>query len=554
MTFDDKIAEQLLIRGIVSESKLLALLAAVENRHCSLEEAIIADGAIDHSSYNSIKSELSHVPPAELSGLPIDRECYGLLPAKLRRHYQSMIFRKDGDEIKIAMVKPWDFVAHEALHAFADRRGLKAKYYSISLSDFNELESMIGEDQSVETAETELPELPIGRDGHGGYDDKSLDRLLRLIVSYAVEGGAIKVHLEGDGKSGRARFRLGNRLHNSITYPESAHRGLMARLFSMIGGESGRCKIDCGNSELHLAAEIIPLDGGSKAVIEAIDLSISPKNLRSEGFSLFQLEMLRDALSRPGIILVSSENAAERKAALYGLIGELNASEMNIVTIESSVSAKIPGVCQSAANPATDERAEMFSAFLRHDIDAIMTDAVDSGEILSLAEMAARRGKLVLIGAESRSLSKAISDLWRLSGKQKDLIDRLNIALHVKGVKRICRGCIRKTVPRQGLAALARTEMKGVSPAFLGSDWPGLQFYRGAGCSICGQTGFKGGALISEIWPMTPEFKGALFEALSETGQAISPEAEKYATIMQDGLIKASYGLTVAEEAIASRD
>lgn len=553
MTFDEKIADQLLTRGLISESKLLFFNSEQEKTGKSLESVLLEKGLADERTINSIKAEISHLPPADLSSSSIEPAIIELLPKKMRDYYQAAIFAKTHNEIKIGMVNPADFSAHEALEAFIERHGWRAKYYSLSLSDFNRLNRA-----GIDAAESEdfISDMEALSHSHSishdsNHNDKSLDRLLALIVEYAVAGGALSAHLEGDNHSGRVRYRMGKELHHSLSYPASTHRGLIARLSKLIGGQSGKCKVSFGDRNYLLNANIMPYDSGEKAVIEMLDLSKTAKRLRYEGFSLAQLDSLSQALSRSGIILVVAQSDEARTAALYGLINELDAEKLNIMTIEAPITGRLPGVNQYAINPIIQNRAEALTAVLNHDADVIMLDEATDAETLDLAARAACRGKLIIIGIKAETINGALSELWRISGGAADFFACLNSILSVRRVRKVCRHCIEPVQASEGLINFAEAELSKVNSEFLGKDWPGLQFYRSNGCEKCGQTGQNGFALLSEIWPMPDYYKNELITALKENNEPISPSAEKYATIMQDGLIKAVYGLISAEEAIA---
>lgn len=75
-----------------------------------------------------------------------------------------------------------------------------------------------------------------------------------------------------------------------------------------------------------------------------------------------------------------------------------------------------------------------------------------------------------------------------------------------------------------------------------------LTFYKGGGCSFCNQSGYKGRVGIFEVLPISEEIKGLIFRKVP--GGIIAQQAikEGMSTLKQDGIKKATLGLTTIEE------
>ena len=540
------------MRQAVTETELLALVLAAEKSGSSLEEVMEQEKIISSQEFNNVKAAIAQVPAWEWEKKRFDASILNLLPAKIRQHYKAAAIGLNGRQIKIALVNPQDFLAHEALEKFAEKRGWQAKYYSLSAADFRALDGLAA--ATADTAEDFFPpqhqacrHAPTHDSDH---NDKSLDRLLELIVDYAIAGGALAVHLEGDKQQGRVRYRAGKKLHHSLSYPASVHRGLIARLENLIGGRQGRCRFKCADRDFCLTATILPYEHGDKAVLSAVDLSVAPKRLRYQGFSLKQLELARLALVQSGIIVVAANDSLTRLETLYGLVSEIDARAVNIVTVESAPAQRLPGVNQYVINPLKRSWSESLATVLDQDPDVIMLEEIDA-KSLDLAARAAERGKVVILAISASSLDQALRQIWQQAADPEAFFKRLTLAIGVKKVKRLCQKCRQSARLPHSLAKHAAQEIAKTPAEFLGETWPGLRFYHSSGCAACGQTGAFGGALLAELRPYSPAARNELISALRSSGRDLSPADIKCATIIQDGLIKASYGLISGQEALS---
>jgi type IV pilus assembly protein PilB len=88
----------------------------------------------------------------------------------------------------------------------------------------------------------------------------------------------------------------------------------------------------------------------------------------------------------------------------------------------------------------------------------------------------------------------------------------------------------------------------GVSPDEVRS----FTIYKGKGCSICNNTGYKGRLGLYEVMPMKEEVKELVLSRASTT--EIKKEAIRMGmkTLRQSGILKIKNGLTTVEEVLRS--
>jgi type II secretory ATPase GspE/PulE/Tfp pilus assembly ATPase PilB-like protein len=76
------------------------------------------------------------------------------------------------------------------------------------------------------------------------------------------------------------------------------------------------------------------------------------------------------------------------------------------------------------------------------------------------------------------------------------------------------------------------------------------KFFKPIGCDKCFKTGYKGRIGITEILVLTPKVKDAILRRSGEINIKAIGRREGMITMREDGLIKASRGLTTLEEVV----
>jgi type II secretory ATPase GspE/PulE/Tfp pilus assembly ATPase PilB-like protein len=76
------------------------------------------------------------------------------------------------------------------------------------------------------------------------------------------------------------------------------------------------------------------------------------------------------------------------------------------------------------------------------------------------------------------------------------------------------------------------------------------KFYRGKGCTVCNNTGYKGRVGIYELLLMTDEVRAALSEKIDEYQVRQLAKTQGMVTMQQDGMLKCLDGLTTVDEVL----
>ena len=79
---------------------------------------------------------------------------------------------------------------------------------------------------------------------------------------------------------------------------------------------------------------------------------------------------------------------------------------------------------------------------------------------------------------------------------------------------------------------------------------PDMKFYKGAGCEICNNTGYKGRIGIYEVMSITPKLREMILNGATSDEIREAAREEGMRTLREDGIIKIKKGITTVEEVL----
>jgi type IV pilus assembly protein PilB len=106
--------------------------------------------------------------------------------------------------------------------------------------------------------------------------------------------------------------------------------------------------------------------------------------------------------------------------------------------------------------------------------------------------------------------------------------------------RRLCSKCKEPFEP-------SAEQLAGIGYAPYPND-PDPTFYRPVGCSNCAKTGYKGRLALHEVMAITDEIERLTVERESSTAINRVAIAQGMRTLREDGLLKASMGVTSIDE------
>jgi type II secretory ATPase GspE/PulE/Tfp pilus assembly ATPase PilB-like protein len=270
--------------------------------------------------------------------------------------------------------------------------------------------------------------------------------------------------------------------------------------------------------------------------------SSRPESLEELGLTGRNMDIVKKSILRPhGMILVTGPTGSGKTTTLYSVLNILNTTKVKICTIEDPIEYGINRVSQIQVSSKGELNfAAGLRALLRHDPDIMMVGEIRDGETAQIAVHASLTGHLVLSTLHTNDAIGALPRLLDMGVEAYLVASTVNVVLAQRLVRKICTACLVEYHPDPNLiSSVTKTHADKLK---------NQKYYKGAGCTECGSSGFTGRIGIYEVLEVTPEI-GELINKRAASDQILDvAKSQGMTNMLEDGLDKVSSGLTTIEE------
>ncbi len=543
-----RLGELLLERGLIKSEELTAALQLQEKNGKKLGEILIEQGWVDADEVVGVLGEQLVVKAIKLSQSGIDRKAALTISAELAERHKLIPFAWQGDKLCVALGNPADFFALD------DVRMASGHEVKAFLALEGEIATAIAQCYGV----TELVEKAVGqlrqKERPASVEVKNVEEapiisIVDSLLSQAIKERASDIHVEPLGVQVRVRFRVDGLLREVLTFPQHVHAALLSRI-KLISGlniaerrvpQDGRLLFNEREREVDVRVSILPTIRGEKAVLRILDREAAILRIEELGFSAVNLARYRRLYENScGMILVTGPTGSGKTTTLYATLNELNDDVNNIVTVEDPVEYLLQGINQVQVGlKAGVTFAAALRSILRQDPNIIMVGEIRDAETADIAIRAALTGHLVISTLHTNDAAGAIIRLLEMG------IEPFLIASAVKGV--IAQRLVRTLCPECRMSSDSSADI--METMFLRKTGvAGGRFFKGGGCGLCKQSGFKGRMAIQEVLPVDDVMRREICRASSGHELFAAAIGRGMLTMAQDGAEKAALGLTTLGE------
>lgn len=257
--------------------------------------------------------------------------------------------------------------------------------------------------------------------------------------------------------------------------------------------------------------------GGEKITIRVIATENSKRDLTDIGLSKEQLSLVRSGVKLPsGMILMCGPTGSGKTSTLYSLLGSIDYSIKNVISIEDPIERVIPHISQMEVNVrAGITFASLLRNALRQNPDVICVGEIRDEETAEVAAHAAQTGHLIIATLHSNDNIGTIIRLTDLGVPLRSIAASLHLIISQRLVRKLCPHCRIK-------AKLNPEQLDFCRKYGIPTD----SLYTSAGCSKCDHTGFSGRQAVFEILTMTNELR-SIMESTESSVSAIQDYIEQ---------------------------
>lgn len=558
-----RIGEMLLAAKLITEDQLKKALEVQQKEGGNLGSNLIRLGYINEEKLTSFLSKQYGIPAINLLDYEIDPSVIKLIPSEVVRKYQVIPVMKTGAIVTIAIADPSNVFAVDDIRfmigynvetVIATESSLKIainKYYNQTdavqtvIDSFNKDVFKISVEEEEEEEQVDIGEL------RKDIEKAPVVKLVNFILTDAISKGASDVHIEAYEKVFRVRYRIDGILYEIMQLPMRHRAALISRLKIMAEldiaerrlPQDGRIKLKIKGRDIDLRVSILPTMFGQKIVTRILDKGSFMLDITKLGFESKALKDFQEAISAPyGMILVTGPTGSGKTTTLYTALNSLNSVGVNIITAEDPIEYNFMGINQVQMKEEIGLNfATALRSFLRQDPDIIMVGEIRDYETAEIAVKAALTGHLVLSTLHTNDAPSTINRLLNMGIEPFLVASSTLLIMAQRLVRKICQNCKEEEkIPSQTLTDIG----------FSKDESETIRCYRGRGCEVCNNTGYKGRTAIYEVMPMRDEIKKTILEGASAI--EIKRMAVKFGmkTLRMSGLTKIKEGVSSMEEVV----
>jgi len=576
----------LLDAGLVSQSQFSEANKKAKKTHKRIEDVLVSEGLISEKEILRLEAYILGVPFVNLEKEKISNEVLRIIPEPIARSHNIVAFRRKGKCLEVAMLDPDDLKTIEFIKKKADLKILPRlttpesiknvlKQYQESLQvEFGEIISRSAKDigRKLILEKGKIKKLP----GEKTEEKKELEKqakelpiikIVDTLLKHAILQRASDVHIEPMEKEVLVRYRIDGILRDAMILPLATKSGIVARIKVLSNlkldehrlPQDGRFKIKLEECKYSIRVSILPVFNGEKVVMRLLSEQSGGYTLEALGLRDETLERVESAIKKPvGMILITGPTGSGKTTTLYSIMEILNIPGVNISTIEDPIEYRMQRINQTQVNSKIGLTfASGLRSLLRQDPDIIMVGEIRDKETASLAINAALTGHLVLSTLHTNSAAGAIPRLIDMGIEPFLLSSTLNLVLAQRLVRKLCEKKEKYKLKKEELKNLSKyCDIKAIEGILKKekilkkkSSLKNIDFYRPMP-SKESTSGYKGRIGIYESLMVSESIKALMNKGAISQEIQVRAEKEGMRSMIEDGFIKASQGITSIEEVL----
>ncbi|MBK1883454.1 type II/IV secretion system protein [Luteolibacter pohnpeiensis] len=539
-------------RGLVDRALAQDILAEVDHSGKQVAE-ILADYQVINDKddiWPVIASELG-AEQVDISGYTPPAALLSLLPAGTARLHGALPVNFDDVGLHVALVDPLNPQTMEDLR-FALGREVVLVIAPDYLVEQKINECYGGEGKAMDDI---LGQLESGGELKGDSESEAnsapIIRYVDLVLYQAIKEKASDIHFEPFEKDFKIRYRVDGALYEMAPPPVHLALPILSRVKVMANmniaerriPQDGRIVKQVGDKQVDMRVSSLPTHHGESVVLRVLDRSSVNLSLENLGLPDNIYEYIGDTIEKPnGIFIVTGPTGAGKTTTLYAALRRINTVDAKLLTAEDPVEYDIDGIIQIPINESIGlDFPRVLRAFLRQDPDRIMIGEMRDKDTAQIAIQAALTGHLVLSTLHTNDAPGAVTRLVDMGCEPFLVSASLEGVLAQRLVRTICKDCKSPYEPSEAILS-----QLGVSPHELGDK----QFYTGAGCERCGQSGYKGRRGLYELLNISDPIRELITDRAPSVVLKQKAMELGMNTLREDGLRSIYMGATTIEEVL----
>jgi type II secretion system protein E len=357
-------------------------------------------------------------------------------------------------------------------------------------------------------------------------------KLVNNLFMEAIKLAASDIHISPYEDGLEIRYRVDGILRIAKQVPRKFQAAIISRVKIIANldiaerrvPQDGRIRLKLEGKDFDIRVAVTPTVFGEGAVMRILDKSSIQVDL-DDVFDPTTLDQWKKLIARPnGILLVTGPTGSGKTTTLYASLNRVKSPEIKLITVEDPVEYQLRGIDQIQVNTKVGMTfASALRSILRQDPDVLMIGEIRDFETAEIAVQSALTGHLVFSTLHTNDAPTAITRLVEMGMEPYLVASTLIGSMAQRLVRRLCEKC--------------KTE-----------ETPGK--WRPNGCEACEGSGFAGRLGIFELLIIDDDIRALIMDKRDASVIAQHARQRGMHTLYEDGLNKATHGLTTEEEVL----
>lgn len=559
----ERILDVLLSRQLLSPEQLEEALKVHRTQGGSLQKILVENKFISESDLMAAISQGLGIPPINPTKMQIDGSLKVLISREVAIQYELIPISCIGQTLTIAMADPLNVFALDTvttmtglmvnpmLATLQEIREAIDQYYGTGVEEkLRDIVHKTGADAEAEAAAAAASLAEADADEILSQSQAApVVRFTDAILTSAVRMHASDLLVEPRESTVRIRYRVDGILKEGQGPPKWIHDAIVSRIKVMAElniaekrlPQDGHFKFQVENRLVDFRVSILPSSFGGNVCLRVLDKGKLKLDINTIGFSPLDLDRLKTCVLKPhGLILLTGPTGSGKTTTLYSLLKFIDKPDKNLVTVEDPVEFDLEGINQ--VNVKSDiglTFARALRSILRQDPDTIMIGEIRDAETADMAVKSALTGHLVLSSLHTNSAAGSVVRLVNM-GMEPFLINSCLMAVvGQRLVRKVCTKCSQPYHPPESLAKKFD---------LIDENGKVMELIRGAGCSVCFQSGYDGRVVIEETLVITSSIRELILKRAPEKEIERVACKDGMKTLREHGLEKVRQHMTSLEE------
>ncbi len=522
-------------------------------------------GMITDDQLAQALAEQMNLQVIDLAEAKIGAETLAQVNEAMAQLYRVIPVRFEDDTLTVATAEPQNlsvadelrtFLGHRIRLVVATEREIKQamdRFYNASGDSVESLISELEDDKDLmQQAEALTGDGPIDlTTAEALADSAPVRKLLNMVLLLAIKDHASDVHFEPFEDEFRIRIKADGVLYEMVPPPRHLAFAITTRIKVMANldiaerrlPQDGRIELSVGGHPVDLRVSVLPTLFGESVVLRILDRSVVSLDLTKVGMDAPTIAAFREVISKPnGIVLVTGPTGSGKTTTLYSALNELNVIEDKLITTEDPVEYDMDGIVQIPIDADIGNTfAHCLRSILRQDPDKILVGEIRDLETAEIAVQASLTGHIVFSTLHTNDAPSTVTRMKDMGVPTFLITATVEAILAQRLVRRICTQCREETRPTDEMIL-----QLGLTPE-QGSN---MKFFRGVGCDLCNNTGYKGRVGLFELMIITDELRDMIMENASVDVMRDKAKSNGMIPLRDAGMDFISQGVTTADEVL----